>query len=144
MLITNLLFSLLLLTEPANGSVDIYMDEVTYYHESETLDSFVIIDNDIMYIIYVKVIDDLDILAAPINDGMFIQLTIPNIDGTYMIYDAVGNIITYDDIKNSEAIWNLKNNYGRTVSTQAYLLIAFVNVDGKRRELRKIIKVKIK
>ena len=143
MLITNVLLSMLLLTEPVNGSVDIYDDELIYYHDYETIDSFIVVYDDIMYYIYVKVLDDLQLLAAqPDNDNVFLFITKQHVYGKYQIRDAVGNLIITGEINDSKAHWNKRNRYGVVISAQTYLIIAKVKIDGKEKELRTLISIK--
>jgi len=128
--------------EPANGSISIYDDSIIYTHNIGEIDSFTIVDDNIMYIIYVKVYQDLKLLAAPYNNNLILQLTKPNLNGEYKIFDYVGNVITTGDIINSKAIWNYTNQNNRIIAPQAYLILAKVKYKNKNVIIKSLIKVK--
>lgn len=118
---------------------------VRYQHNpnfnlSDTLvDSFSVYDSvdgepDTITTVYVVVVPT-DVPELHIIDNTLFF----NKNGSYKIFDAVGNLISEGDFKDGVAVWDGINRYGRVVASSAYLVIA---VDIRGRVVRKMMKVK--
>ena len=129
MLLSNLLFSLILLTEPVNGSVDIYNDEITYTNNSGTLDSIIIATDTHLFYYYFKIYIQLELYVVNDYTDIRIFITKPDLNGSYKIFDPVGNLITSGDIINSDAIWDKRNTNYRYLSSGSFVI--FVNLKDK-------------